>query len=166
MANNVNFKDASNVSKTFKTTETGTTHVPHHNVDTVGSGTATIGAIFLSPSTGGGCSTYYNVDLDETGISVKGTPGQIYGWYVTNHAMAPRYIKLYNKATAPTVGSDTPVMTISIPAGTSPITSEVADFTNGIAFSLGIGIGATTGKAHADTGAPAVGDVMVSVFYK
>lgn len=113
------------------------------------------------PATSGGLSIYKNLDIDESGQNIKGSAGQVFGWYIFNAAAATRYVKLYNKASAPTVGTDTPVMTIPIPAGAA----ANVEFSLGIAFSLGIGIGAATGVADNSTGAPAANDCIVTIFY-
>jgi hypothetical protein len=131
-------------------------------VQTVGTDGTTAGGISLQPATSGGSLIYRNIDLDETGILVVAGAHQVYGYYLFNAAASVRYIKFYNKATAPTVGSDTPVMTYPLPAGAA---ANVA-FPNGVAFSLGIGVGATTGLADNSTGAPATSDVVVNVNYK
>lgn len=115
----------------------------------------------LSPETSGGLLIYRNIDLDETGKSVKASAGQVYGWYLYNNAATTRYIKFYNKATAPTVGTDTPVLTIAIPAGSA----ANVEYNVGIAFDTGIGVGATTGVADNNTGAPDANDCVVNVFY-
>lgn len=108
-----------------------------------------------------GLLPYRNIDLDETGQVVKASAGKVYGYYFyNNNAGSARFIKIYNKATAPTAG-DTPVLTIPLPAGAAAnvITEK------GIAFSAGISLRATTGVADADTGAPATNDVVVNVYY-
>ena len=111
---------------------------------------------------GSGMSIYRNLDVDESGDSAVGAATTLYGYYVYNNNAATIYLKLYNKATAPTVGTDTPVMTIPIPTkGAANV-----EFTNGITFGTGLGVGATTGVADADTGAPDANDVIINLFYK
>lgn len=65
------------------------------------------------------------------------------------------FIKLYNKATAPTVGTDTPVFTLAIPAG-ALFNFEFHEHY----FSVGLGLALTTGSADADTGALTAGDII------
>jgi len=115
----------------------------------------------LAKATTGGLSIYRDIDLDETGISIKASAGQVYGWYLYNAASSVRYVKFYNKATAPTVGTDTPVMTVPIPQ----LSAANVEYNVGIAFATGIGIGATTGVADNDTGAPGANEVIVDIFY-
>lgn len=47
--------------------------------------------------------------------SAKAGPGYLHHISGYNAAAAARYLKLYNKASAPTVGTDTPFMTIYLP---------------------------------------------------
>lgn len=142
-------KDASRVTQTINTDATASPgeHTPRH---------------VPIPVTSGGFTIYRNIDANATGVNIKASAGQLYGWYLYNQSASIRFVKFYNKASAPTVGTDTPVLTIPIPAGGG---CNVLN-TIGIAFSLGIGIGATTGIADANTSAPTANDVICNVFYK
>lgn len=102
-----------------------------------------------------------NLDVDESGDAGVPIPTRLYGYYVYNNAAAVRYLKLYNTAAAPTVGTDTPILTIPLPAGSAANVGLVG----GVPFSKGIGLGATTGVADSDTGAPAANDVVVNLFH-
>ena len=113
------------------------------------------------PANSGGLSIYRNISLGAGGIRIKGSAGQIYGWFLFNNAASVRYVKLYNTSSAPSVGSSTPFMTIPLPAGGG----ANVNFTSGISFSHGIGIGATTGVTDGNTGAPAAHDVIVNIIY-
>jgi hypothetical protein len=157
-------KDATKVTQTLKSSLDGTEHVVHHNIDSLPALTAgsnLIGKINLSPATSGGYTTYRNIDLDETGVNVKASAGQVFGWYVFNNATTTRFLKLYNVASAPTVGTTTPLLTIPIPSGAA----ANVEFGAGIAFGTGIGVGCTTGVADNDTGAPGANDCVVNLFY-
>lgn len=96
--------------------------------------------------------------------SVKGSAGQVGSIICGNNLATIAYLKLYNKATAPTVGTDVPVHTIMIPGSTSgagfsyPIPA-------GLQFSLGIGFAITGGMADADTTAVALNQVCVNLGY-
>jgi hypothetical protein len=68
------------------------------------------------------------------------------------------YLKLYNKATAPTCGTDVPVWTVPIPYGASNSGGGVSHSSPaGMLFSLGLGFCLTSGIADNDTGAAATG---------
>jgi hypothetical protein len=125
-------------------------------------GSNLVGAFSAAPRTTGGLSVSRVVSAASTNATnVKSAAGQVYGWYLSNLNAAARYVKLYNKATAPTVGTDTPLLTLMVPAGGA----ANMEFTNGIAFGTGIGFATTTGSADSDTGAVALGDVVVNLLY-
>jgi hypothetical protein len=56
---------------------------------------------------------------DTNATSAKASPGTLYSVKGFNAAGAARYLKFYDKASAPTVGTDTPVLTIYLPASTA-----------------------------------------------
>lgn len=87
---------------------------------------------------------------------VKSSAGRIMVVTGINAAAAVRYLKLYNKATAPTVGTDVPRWTEVLPVGKFTLYFGVV----GLYFSAGIGFGFTTAAADADTGAVAAADIQ------
>jgi len=116
-----------------------------------------------SPGTSGGYLISRRISTASTNaVSAKASAGQVYGYYIYNDSNQTRYVKLYNKASAPTVGTDIPVMTIPIPGGSA----ANVDFSNGIAFATGIAFAMTTGMADTDTGAVAANEVVLNLFYK
>lgn len=119
-----------------------------------------------SPNTGNGMSTFHKLFSAATtnATSVKGSAGVIGGIYLYNSNAAVRYFKLYNKASAPTVGTDTPVLVIPLPPnGLQKVDHAVSSF--GMRFSTGIAYAITTGLADADTGAVGANDVVVGLNY-
>lgn len=121
------------------------------------------GAVGLAPATSGGCSISRTLSAASTNAtSVKASAGQVFGVRAFNANAATRYLKLYNKSSAPTVGTDTPVDTIPLPSGTT--TGFMLD--SGVAFGTGIAFALTTGIADSDTGAVAANDIEVTIFYK
>lgn len=64
------------------------------------------------------------------------------------------YLKVYDKATAPTVGTDIPVLTFYLPA-TGAFALDVNQY-----FATGIAYALTTGVADADTGAVTAADIL------
>ncbi len=95
-------------------------------------------------------------------LVLTGTSG-LQGLYATNTGAAAAFVKLYNKATAPTVGTDVPAMIVSVPAavGGVPGAVEITPGFSGYRFALGLGIAITGGAADADTTAVAAGQVKV-----
>ena len=128
-------------------------------------GTATIGAVSLAPRTTGGLTVARTISAASTNAtSVKASAGQVYGIQAYNLNASPRYLKLYNKASAPTVGSETPVATYLIPGNTAGA-GFVITTPNGMAYSTGIAFALTTGIADADTGAVAANEIVVNINY-
>ena len=117
---------------------------------------------YIAPRADGGADVYRNISLLATGQLIKGAAGCVFGYYIANAAAATRFVKFYNKLTAPTVGTDTPLLTIPLPAGAA----ANVYMGPGIQFSLGIGIGATQLVADSDTTAPAANDVVVNIIYR
>ena len=129
-------------------------------------GTNTIGNVGVVPIASGGVSISRLISASGTNATVaKASAGQVYGWSFYNTNAAARYIKLYNKATAPTVGTDTPVLTLLVP-GNAAGAGNNFEMTAGIPFATGIGFGTTTGMADSDTGAVGASEVIVNLFYK
>lgn len=94
--------------------------------------------------------------------SVKASVGNIYGWSFANTTASAKYVKLYNKASAPTVGTDVPVLTIMVPANgrADLMLSAIGNnFLNGIAYAI------TGAAADSDATAVAVNDVVGALFY-
>lgn len=130
-------------------------------------GTNNIGRINPEPQTANGLSISRTISAATTNAtSAKGSAGQVYTIIAHNVNAAVRYLKLYNKATAPTVGTDTPVLTLPIPANTAGAGFVLDTGGMGIAFSLGIGYALTTGVTDADTGAVAANEIVVNILYK
>lgn len=94
--------------------------------------------------------------------SVKASAGSVYCINAINTNSADRFLKLYNKASAPTVGSDTPVAVFPLPENV-PLNLNLAGF--GIAFTTGIAYAITTGVADSDTGAVTANDVLLNLLY-
>jgi len=106
-----------------------------------------------------------NLDVDETATADVARNAVLKGFIANNKNAATLYFKLYNKATAATVGTDTPLLTIGIPPTVTGGLTQI-DFREGIPFSAGISLGATTAAAVADTGAPSANDLNVTLLYE
>lgn len=96
--------------------------------------------------------------------SVKASAGSVGFLFAVNLNAAVRYLKLYNKASAPTVGTDTPIATLPIPASTTGAGFSIA-IPDGVNFSTGIAYATTTGAGDADTGAVAANEIFVFMGY-
>lgn len=90
------------------------------------------------------------------GTLVKNASGDLFNIDGYNNNAAARFLKLYNKASAPTVGTDTPIRTMRLP----PTSQYSFSFNPPLYFGTGIGFGCTTAAADADTGALTAGDLV------
>lgn len=119
------------------------------------------------PNTTGanGTTPYKLISLASTNaISVKASGGNLYSIVAIGLTSTVRYLKFYNKASAPTVGIDTPIMTIPVPANLQGAGISIP-FSMGVNFSSGIAIAITSGVADTDTGIIGAGDVVVNLTY-
>lgn len=87
--------------------------------------------------------------------SAKASAGRLYFVNGVNAKASVVYIKFYDMATAPTVGTDVPVLTLACPASAS-----FAFYLDGFVFATGIGYGLTTAAADNGTTALLAADVL------
>lgn len=130
--------------------------------DAIAPGTNLIGAEAPSASAAVGTGTTHAKVKSAAGTNltlVKGGAGKLFGYRFRNTTATVKYAKLYNKATMPVIGTDTPIETVVIPP------NGVASYLNtiGKAFSLGLGYAITGGVGEADTTAVAVDEVVGSL---
>lgn len=92
-----------------------------------------------------------------TSTNVKASAGNLYSVVLSNTSASAKFFKFYNKATAPTVGTDTPIWTMLLPAGTTTVIN--LDM-NPMRFATGIGYGITGAVADNDTTALVANDVV------
>lgn len=94
--------------------------------------------------------------------SVKASLGNVFLISGYNAAATVRYLKLYDKASAPTVGTDVPFATLAL----KPLDAFRFDFPS-LFMLTGIAYAMTTGAADADTGALTAADVVgLNIFYQ
>jgi hypothetical protein len=92
------------------------------------------------------------------------------GWHtittlnVINTTATIYYLKLYNKATAPTCGTDTPVQVYPIPASTSGNGVQLP-LGPGLGFVTGVGFCLVAGIANSDATNAATG-VVINIGYR
>jgi hypothetical protein len=97
-------------------------------------------------------------------LIITGT-SNVSSFYATNEGATVAYVKLYNKATAPTVGTDVPEMIIPVPAavgGVPGVANPNIGF-HGFRFALGLGIAITRNAVHTDTTAIGAAEVKVKI---
>lgn len=109
----------------------------------------------------GATASRVNAGATTNATSLKASAGNIYSIHVYNVAAYDVFLKLYNKASAPTVGTDTPVWTIPIKAGGG----FSANFPIGTSFSTGIAYAITKLQADSDTTAVVAGDLTGRIMW-
>ena len=122
----------------------------------------TVGSASLAPSASLGAGTFHRLLSAATTnlTSVKTSAGTINSLTVSNtNASATYFLKIYNKASAPVPGTDTPIHTISIPPGTRSIDTGAY----GIRLATGIAYALTGAVADADTTAIPANEVLVNM---
>ena len=117
------------------------------------------GTVTITNPTG---TTYNVVTAASTNSAVvKATAGMLYEITISNPTATAAYVKLYNKATAPTVGTDVPVLTQAVAAGAT----VALNFGQvGKRFATGIGIACTAAAAASDTGVSVAG-IQINATY-
>lgn len=135
--------------------------LPSLNIVNTVSTVATVNTInaFQSAAT---TNAFINSAATTNATSVKASAGNVYSITASNTGAAAAFVKYYNKASAPTVGTDVPVITFTIPIG-GHISESFTDF--GMRFSTGIALAITNLAADADATAVAAAQVKVITAY-
>lgn len=108
---------------------------------------------------------FVNSAASTNGALILTGTSNLSSFYATNEGASAAFVKLYNKATAPTVGADVPEMTIPVPAAASgvPGVAAIPIGFHGFRFALGLGIAITRNAVHTDTTAVGAGEVKVKL---
>lgn len=126
--------------------------------------TMTVSSTTLLPSAtvGGTTSTHHRISTNDTNlVNVKNSAGSVTSIEISNFDTVPVFFKLYNKASAPVLASDTPIKTIMIPAGQTIILDKTIYYrlSSGISFAL------TGGITDTDTTAVAENKTVINISY-
>jgi hypothetical protein len=131
------------------------------------------GALLTSGSSGsgaqatGGYTTGHLVSAATmNATSIKASAGTIGYLTASNVNAAARYLKLYDKASAPTVGTDVPVATFIIPGNTAGAGTNIPLSTYGMLFSTGIAFALTVEATDAGSTGVAASEIVVNYGYK
>lgn len=128
--------------------------------------TDTNGGLAIAASATGGYTPGKLISAATTNAtSVKASAGTLGKLSVGNNSATIYYLKLYDKASAPTVGTDTPVATYIIPANSNGAGSNIPLPPVGEKYSNGIAFAITGGIADSDTTVCAANAVVVSYAY-
>jgi hypothetical protein len=129
-----------------------------------GTVTATVAAGTVNPVVP--ATPYFlNSAATTNGALILTGTSNVSSFYATNEGASVAYIKLYNKATAPTVGTDVPEMILPVPAavgGVPGVANPNIGF-HGLRFALGLGIAITRNAVFSDTTAIGAGEVKVKL---
>jgi hypothetical protein len=109
----------------------------------------------VTATANGATASRINAAATTNATLLKASAGQLYTLDFFNVAAYSVFLKLYNKASAPTVGTDTPVMTIPIQAGGG----YSKTWPMGLPFSTGIAYAITKLQADSDTTVVVAGDL-------
>ena len=105
--------------------------------------------------------TYDSAASTNSTLVMAGTGHKIESIVAMNTTVAVYWLKLYDKATAPTCGTDTPVQKYAIPFGaTNAGAGFVIPIPDGMQFFNGIGFCLTANQANSDTNNAATGIVL------
>lgn len=120
-------------------------------------GSAAIGTVGpTAPAT----AYFLNSAAGTNGVLITAGTSGVQAFFASNVGATDAFVKLYNKATAPVVGTDVPEMIIAVPAGGQV---ELTPGFAGYRFALGLGIAITGAAADTDTTAVAAGQVKVKL---
>lgn len=120
----------------------------------------------LSPSPGLGPTLTHKATAAATTnlTSVKAGGVKLCGGYLRNRAAAEKYVKIYDKASAPVLASDVPLLTIGLPAGAYIGMGDLLG-QYGLKLTLGLAYAITGAYANTDTTAVVASDVDVNFIY-
>ena len=134
------------------------------NATVSGTVTATVTAGTVNPVVP--ATPYFvNSAASTNGALILTGTSNLSSFYATNEGASAAFVKLYNKSTAPTVGTDVPEMTIPVPAAASgvPGVAAIPVGFHGFRFALGLGIAITRNAVYTDTTAVGAGEVKVKL---
>lgn len=126
----------------------------------IGSVTVASGAVTNTPVAP--TTLFTNSAATVNNTLVRNAAATLWSVVATNVSASTRYLKFYNKVTAPAAGTDTPVFVMTLAAGA---TVALTGGATGIRFATGIGLAITGAAADSDTTVVAVGDVKVATSY-
>ena len=136
----------------------------HPSSSSAGAGTALtndVGIQYRPNATGAATIAKIASAATTNATSVKASAGRVLGWSLTNTSAAFKYVAFFNKASAPTVGTDSPAYKVGIPASSTVIHG----LEGGGGYSLGIAYAITGAAADLDATAVALNDVVGVIWY-
>ena len=144
----------------------GASVVPGASVNAFNVGGSTIAFPGAAPVAGLGASPYHFISgASFNSVNLKGSAGTVYTVAAMNVNAAARYLRLFDKATQPSPGTDIPRQTYVIP-GNAAGAGAVIPQPVGLNFAAGIGFDITGGSmGDTDQTITALGDVALNISY-
>jgi len=126
----------------------------------------TTNGVVVEAATVGGATSFHLIAAATNNSTLISTGAHtLYDVELTNNSATIAYAKFYDKSSAPTCGTDTPIITLIIPASTAGAGSNV-NMPVGRAFASGLGLCVVTGIADNDNTAVAATTYAINVAYK
>lgn len=101
---------------------------------------------------------------DTNAVAIKAGGGTVHWIHATNVNAAVRYLKLYNLAVAPTVGTSVPTITIALQGGTTGTHTDIP-IPLGLDFDVGIAMALTTEATDAGSTGVSASETVVNIGY-
>lgn len=132
--------------------------VPVNGIMTV-SGTAVVTPTPSASSGGFSTNTLIVSAATNNAAVIAAAAAGVGGIVASNSAASWRYVKFYNKSSAPAPATDTPFMVVPVPPGGTVVLPQSFH----IRFSTGLGIAIVAGAANNDNTAVGAGEVIVNI---
>ena len=97
--------------------------------------------------------------------SVRAVPAVLKAWSIVNTSAAIKYVRFYNKATAPVPASDAALIEWRMPLAAGQ-RSDVSFSSGGIWFPAGLAFDITGGASDTDATAVTAGDVTLGIIFE
>lgn len=97
---------------------------------------------------------------------IAGKRSTVYDVTAMNNSSTIYYLKIYDKVTAPTCGTDTPVATYLVPHNTAAGSGFIHGFVPGLKIDAGLGVCLVSGIADNSNGSAAANAVTIDICYK
>jgi hypothetical protein len=122
--------------------------------------------ITIAGGSGVDLTPYHAVSAASTNATAVSSTARKLGMIACyNNNASPRYLKIFDRASAPTLGTHTPILTLEIPGNSTNGAGNNLPLPNPIGLTNGLAYALTTGNGDADTGAVAAGDIIVNLGY-
>lgn len=113
-------------------------------------------------SSAGSANSFSLVSAATTNATViKSSSGRLVGWNIANTTASWLYVKMYNTAIAPVVGTTAVLRTIGVP----PNSVNYINIDSGISIFTGLSMSTTVNSVATDATAVTAGALVINIFY-